>query len=263
MRSRWIYILLILTVFVPSTLSAYRLTEIWEKNYEVEEGALFILQNVNGSIDVEGYGGDRIEVVAEIRIKAASKDKAKKILRKIEFDVEHERGLLRIEADLPKLKKEGLFGLLGSSGPSIAIRYRVRVPKRTDVELRSVNGRVASRSVKGTFLLKTVNGGIGLHSLGGEGTLGTVNGGIDCAIEQFDSGAELSIKSVNGSVKLELPEDAGAELDIKTLNGKIRTDFELNRVRRIKRSRIEGSIGDGDGYINIRTTNGGVTVRSI
>ena len=262
MKLRCFSVILILLVFIPSSLFAYRLHEVWEKSFDVDEEVSLILENVNGSIEVEGWNENRIEIFAKIKVKAGSKNKAKKIFGKIEFDVEHNRDLVRVKADLPKLRKESLFGLFGSSNPSITITYRVKVPRKTALELVSVNGEIAAAGIKGDFFLKTVNGAIDLHSLGGEGGLKTVNGSVFCGLEEFAEGAELKIKTVNGKVNVELPGETGAELDIKTMNGKVRTNFEMNRVRKIKRNRIQGEIGDGDGYIHIRTMNGGVTVRS-
>ena len=262
MKLKYFSIVLILLVFIPSSLFAYRLHEVWEKSFDVDEEVTLILANVNGSIEVEGWNKSRIEIVAKIKVKAGSKNKAKKIFGKIEFDVEHDRDLVRVKAELPKLRKESLFGMFGGSSPSITITYLVKVPLRTDLELASVNGNIDASDIKGDFFLKTVNGAIDLRSLGGEGGLRTVNGSIFCSLDDFAAGAELEIKTVNGGVKVELPDEAGAELDIKTMNGKVRTNFEMNRVRRIKRNRIQGEIGDGEGYIHIRTTNGGVTVRS-
>ncbi|MBN2185163.1 MAG: DUF4097 family beta strand repeat protein [Candidatus Krumholzibacteriota bacterium] len=262
MRSRYFSAVLILLVFMPSSLFAYRLNEVWEKSFDVDEDVSFILENVNGSIEVEGWNKDRIEIFAKIRVKAGSKNKAKKIFDRIEFDVDHDRDMVRVKADLPKLRKESLFGLFGGSSPSITVTYRVKVPRGAELDLVSVNGSVEASGVKGNFLLKTVNGDVVFRSGGGGGGIRTVNGSVYCGLDEFAEGAELQIKTVNGGVKVELPDDAGAELDIKTLNGKVRTNFELNRVKRIRRNRIEGEIGDGEGYIHIRTTNGGVTVRS-
>ncbi|HSG29510.1 MAG TPA: hypothetical protein VLA34_13605, partial [Candidatus Krumholzibacterium sp.] len=70
---------------------AYRLDETWERSFDVDEGAQFGLENVNGAISVEGWDRDEIQVSARIRIKAPSKDRAKKIFRMIEFDVEADR----------------------------------------------------------------------------------------------------------------------------------------------------------------------------
>ncbi len=263
MKSRFFVPVLILIVLLalPSTLCAYRLNRVWERRFEVDEGARLIIENVNGSIDVEGWGNEAIEIVAKIRIKAPSKSNANKIFRKIEFDVDADAGMVDVRADLPRLRRTGLFSFFGESNLSITITYIIKVPYRTNIELESVNGKISVEDVEGMFFLKTVNGSIDIHSPGGEGEIKSVNGGIDCVIKEFPEGGELTIKTVNGGVRVELPDDTGAELDIRTLNGRARTDFDLGRVRKIKRTRIQGEIGDGNGYIYIRTTNGGISVR--
>lgn len=252
-------LLIAATLLIPATLSAYRLEKSWERSFEVEEGVWFKLENVNGSINVEGWDRDRIEIAADVRIKAPSKSEAKKIFERIEFEVEESRDRVSVRALLPKRRFFSFLGF-GDSRTAIKITYTVKVPYTTDLKLESVNGGISVEDVGGEFYLKTVNGHIDSRLLGGEGEIMTVNGGIECVLEEFPEDGRLYIKTVNGGVDLEIPGDTGAELDVKTLNGRARTDFDLSHVKKKKRNRIQGDIGDGNGEITVRTTNGGVRI---
>ncbi|MBN1164125.1 MAG: DUF4097 family beta strand repeat protein [Candidatus Krumholzibacteriota bacterium] len=255
------FILIFLAVFA-SSLSAYQLNDTWEKTFTVREGSKFILENINGSIAVEGWNRDEIEVYAQIKIKAPSKSKAQKILKRIEFEVDSDSGSLYIKARIPKIRQDGLFSFFGSNRTTVNITYSVKVPYRTDLNLESVNGRIMVDEVEGEFRLKSVNGRVKAFSMRGEGDIQTVNGGVDCVMEGFPRGGKLRIRTVNGGISLEIPEDAGARLESRTSNGRIRMDVELSKVKKLKRKRIEGTIGDGDGYIYLQTTNGKISIGS-
>ncbi|MBU8920875.1 MAG: DUF4097 family beta strand repeat protein [Bacteroidales bacterium] len=252
--------ILILAVIVPQQVFAYKLETEWERSFDIGKDPEFILKNVNGRIEVEGWDRDEIWVMAEITIRASSRTKAERIFKKIDFEVDADRHEVFVRADLPKMNSGSFFGLLGGNRESINISYHVKVPYRTHFELESVNGRITVEDVEGIFLVKTVNGGIDLDLEGGAGDISTVNGGIDCDLKRFPIGGELNVKTVNGSVDLNLPDDTGAVLDARTMNGRVRLDFRLKDVSYRKKRKLKGVIGDGDGYINVRTTNGGIDI---
>lgn len=250
----------LLLAAVPGPAVGYRLSERWERSFEVGERPRLVLENVNGPIEVSGWDRPVIEVRAVITVKAASKDKARRIYEEIEFETDHDPERVSVRARLPKLRKDALWG---EGNTSVAVEYTVLVPRRCDLDLESVNGDVEASDVAGAFRLKTVNGAIDLRSRGGQGELGSVNGSIGCRLEAFDEGGELHISTTNGEVDLRLPEGVSAEFDARTLNGRVRIGFDLSRVETKKRSRISGTVGGGDGYVSIRTTNGAITVGSL
>ncbi|UCF05717.1 MAG: DUF4097 family beta strand repeat protein [bacterium] len=256
-------IVLVSLLIIPVSGEAYRLKETWQRSFAVDEGARLTLSNVNGSIDIESWGRNEIEVFAEIKIKAPSKNEARKIYEKLDFDVDASRRRVSIKADLPKIRQSRFWIFSGGDRSSITIHYTVKVPQRTDLDLGAVNGGIAALGVTGTFEVHTVNGGIELGAMRGEGEAHTTNGSVDCEIEEFPAGGDLSLKAVNGSIHLWLPEDAGGRLDAKTINGKIELEFELSDRIRVKRSSVRGVIGKGGGKIQLRTVNGNIELEEL
>ena len=257
MRRHRIVALLLLLLIIPSALSAYRLKQEWTKSFALGEPAEFELRNVNGAIEVTVWERSEISVTAEIQIKAPSKSKANELYEKLKFKVDAGGDRVSIEADLPRIRQVG-FGL--GDHTSIRIRYDVKVPRQTSLKLKTTNGCIEARGVRGAFDLESVNGGVDLWSAGGQGRLKTVNGSITCHLDEFSSGGDLELKTTNGGVELHLPEKAGGDLDAKTVNGRVRLDFALEGEIRVKRSRISGQLGDGGGSINLRATNGNISV---
>jgi DUF4097 and DUF4098 domain-containing protein YvlB len=240
---------------------AFRLTERWERAFDAGQKPRLTVENVNGSIEVTGWDRPVIEVHAGITVKAASKDKARRIFEEIEFEVDHDpAGGVSVHARLPELRKDALRG---EGNTTVAVEYTVRVPHRCDLDLVSVSGDIRASAVAGEFRLISGSGGIDLRSRGGRGELKSVNGSIGCRVETFDEGAELLIKTTNGDVELHLPPQASAELDAHTGNGRVRVGFDLSRVETKKRGRIIGTLGGGGGRISVRTKNGAITIGSL
>ena len=255
--------ILILAVSVPQQVFAYKLETEWQRSFDIGKDPEFFLENVNGHIEVEGWNRNEIRVTAEITIRASSRKKVERIFEKINFEVDADRHEVYVRANLPKNRSGSFFGLFGRNRESINISYHVKLPYRAHFELESVNGRITVDDVEGIFRVKTVNGGIDLELEGGAGDITTVNGGVDCDLKRFPISGELNIKTVNGSVNLNLPDDTGAVLDVGTLNGRVRLDFRLKDVSYRKKRKLKGVIGDGDGYIHVRTTNGSIDIDRI
>jgi DUF4097 and DUF4098 domain-containing protein YvlB len=251
---------MLLLLMVPSALSAYKLKEEWQRDFTVDQPAELVIRNANGNIEVESWDKSEISVTAEIQIKAPSKTKAEELYEKLKFDVDASSSRVAIEADRPRIRQVW-FGLGGHT--SIRIRYYVKVPRQTDLKLKTTNGSVEARGARGAFDLETVNGEIKLLEAGGEGRLKSVNGGIRCHLDEFYENGDLRARTTNGSIKIRLPEDAGAEFDAKTINGSVRLDFTLSGDVRIKRRRISGQLGDGGGNLELRATNGSISVKKI
>ncbi len=259
-RRNIVSLVLVFLLVVPTACSAYKLKETWQRSFEVDEGVEFILRNVNGGIEIEGWDKDEIDVFAEIKIKAPSKSKAEKLYEKLRFDVDAERDRVEIEAKRPRVRQDGLFGGLFGDKSSITIRYTVKVPSRANLEIENTNGGITIEDIEGTFDCHTVNGGITIRSFRGSGVANTVNGGIECAIEDFPGDGDLRLKTVNGGIELWLPDDAGGYLEARTVNGGIDLDIDLKEKVRIKRSSVKGVFGDGDGSVYLKTVNGGISI---
>ena len=141
------------------------------------------------------------------------------------------------------------------------VSYRLTVPARTDLDLRSHNGGITLTGVRGRTEFTTTNGGVTVDDGGGSIHGRTTNGGVKVALtgSQWD-GDGLDVTTTNGGVVLEVPSDYNAHLETGTVNGGVRMDFPV---------RVQGSLGPrafdrprlGGPTIRARTTNGGVVVK--
>ena len=145
-----------------------------------------------------------------------------------------------------------------------------------DLSIDCGSGGVSLASVRGTRLVVDAGSGrltgedvaydrIGLD-LGSGGTrlanvrtrdlkLDSGSGSVDIGLAaDVDN---LRAESGSGSVTLRIPSSLGAELSVDTGSGGIDTDFPIT-IRRRSRSELEGTIGDGQGRIQIDAGSGSV-----
>jgi hypothetical protein len=209
-----------------------------------------------GSVAVDAAPNGGIEVtasdVAEVRLEA-------KVMA-VSATVEEARRLtsaVRVRTS----------GRISATGPSTrdrewwSVSYRLTVPARTDLDLRTHNGGITLAGVRGRTEFETVNGGVKVSDSGGSVRGRTTNGGVKVALTgtQWD-GDGLDVTTTNGGVTLEVPSDYNAHLETATVNGGVHIDFPVRVQGRLDRQ-LSTDLGSGGPTIRAVTTNGGVTVR--
>ena len=158
-------------------------------------------------------------------------------------------------------------GTISATGPDTrdrewwTVSYRLTVPERTDLDLRSHNGGITLTGVRGKTEFTTTNGGVTVNDGGGSMHGRTTNGGVKVALtgSQWD-GEGLDVTTTNGGVTLEVPADYNAHLETGTVNGGVRMDFPVRVQGRLDRE-LSTDLGSGGPTIRARTTNGGVVVK--
>jgi len=92
--------------------------------------------------------------------------------------------------------------------------------------------------------------------------LSTVNGRVEADLERLE-GKRMSLRSVNGTVVVRVPQGAGMQLSAATVHGSIESDFDLP-VRKVGfgpgRS-LKTVIAQGGTEVSLRTVNGGIRLQ--
>ena len=231
-------------------------TETWSRTYKVAPNGRFELINVNGRIVAEATDGADVVVEGRKTAKARTDEAAKELMAKLEIREEVGDSTVRVESRPPRLN--------GFSGHEI--EWTVKVPKGIVVDFRTVNGGVRLNGLTNEIHAKTTNGGVrGEGIVAAKIEASAVNGGID-----FELGAPLKdtdsieFETVNGGVRLGLPEESKATITARCVNGGVhveeltidRDDQSANDHER--RRRLNGTMNGGGAKVNMSTTNGGV-----
>ncbi|HVR43128.1 MAG TPA: DUF4097 family beta strand repeat-containing protein [Thermoanaerobaculia bacterium] len=205
----------------------------------------------NGRIVVEAGAADEIRMVARIRGRGRDRntDPSKLIEATIDGDT------LRIRE---KGSRRSISFFLVRLGDHSEIDFRITVPPRVELAAKTVNGRVEVEGVAGAMKLESVNGRIAVSTPDAEVTATTVNGAIRAEFLRNFRGARL--RTVNGSIAVEVPADASLDLDIRQVNGSFRTDLPVV-VDSSGRTGTRGSLHGGQFPLEIDTVNGSVRLR--
>lgn len=197
----------------------------------------------NGGISVAGSSVETIQLRVKVNARGAG---AEELARQVEIVTDD-----TIRAVGPK----------GDRNRHWSVSYRLSVPREKDLDLRSTNGGISIRSVKGRLEFETQNGGVTLDDVAGEVLGRTTNGGLKVSLsgDRWD-GSGLDVKTTNGGVVLAVPRDYNAELETGTVNGGIRLDFPVEVSGQLK-NKLETTLGEGGAPVRIRTTNGGVRLK--
>jgi len=146
-----------------------------------------------------------------------------------------------------------------SFGNETRVDYELRVPASVALDLRTVNGRIATHGVDGEMKAVTVNGRVNIDTPGSsEVEAHTVNGRIEARFAKSFQGATL--KTVNGGVTAVLPLTASFTGDFSQVNGDIEAAFPLNIHSHPGSRRVSGEVNGGRYELRITTVNGDIKI---
>ena len=216
--------------------------QIFEHTYPLQRGGQFTLQNVNGSVRVEGWDRDEVEVHA---VKTSENDP--RDVNLVAIEVESRPGEVQVHTRYPD-----------GAGAGVAVEYVVQVPNRVLLgSVGTVNGSVSVSGVQGEGELRSVNGDVNVSDSSGRFSAHTTNGDLHLDLRHLDTGAPMNLETVNGSVVLGLPSDASADLNVRNMNGDVRSDVPVTSTAALPGARtFHGRLGHGGGEISLRTVNG-------
>jgi len=248
------------TLSVACSYSSVTLTEIFEEEYDFQPGGQFSLSNVNGPVIVEDWSEAKVKIWAEKMVKARNRQLAQEVLEETKIEVHRTANRIQVKVHAPR---GGFFDWIFGRKANISIRFHIWLPKRADMTIKTVNGRIKATGVQGESFLKTVNGRIRLQDLQGKIDGKVVNGAIECELGEASSLRKIALETVNGSIRLAIPEDLQADVSARTVNGNIDVDFpaRIHEKRRFTTKRVEAIINGGGIPIRLETVNGSISIR--
>ncbi|MCU0642763.1 MAG: DUF4097 family beta strand repeat-containing protein [bacterium] len=249
------------SLIVTGVLVADTHTREFKKVLDFQSNGMIEVKTTNGNIEITSWDKNAVEIRAEIKVKANSRREAEQLLDKVEILIDKNGDRIAIEPDYPRKQGgDGFIDWIFGSGSSVVVNFTIRVPKESDLNLRSTNGRVFVSEVNGELTMKTTNGGIEAEGIQGSATGSTTNGSIALQANQFQNDDSIALHTTNGSIRLTLSSSIKANIKASTVNGSIRTDFPVTVSGRINRKSLSGSINGGGGSIELETVNGSITI---
>ena len=233
----------------------------YDDTFEVGESPRVVVNNVNGNVRCEVGQDNAVRVQATLRNAEAVDYRAVQKGDTITVDVKT-RGT------------RSLLGFLGRSGRTDLI---VISPRRSGLELKVMNGAIeadgfegaaAASAQSGKITLigcdgavraRSTNGAIDLENARGSIDAATMNGPLNYAGEMLP-GSENRLKTMNGQVRVTLLGTPSLRIDASCSHGRISSEFPGLTVSGQVGRRLEGTLGDGEAKLAVRTMNGSISI---
>jgi DUF4097 and DUF4098 domain-containing protein YvlB len=237
--------LLVLVLAVAWAVPSYAISKEFNQSYPLQPGGSFELQNVNGTVDVQGWDRNEIEVHAVKTAKQKESD-----LERVSIDVDAKPNVVSIITRYPQ-----------NEGVEVAVEYLIHVPHGARVEhVGTVNGTLRISGVETVEDLHTVNGNIEVFEAGGSVRAHTTNGNVRLELARLQEKTGAIAETTNGSLVLAVPSDVQADVEARCLNGNFFSELPITLESTQRPREVHGKLGHGGAPIHLRTVNGGIRV---
>jgi DUF4097 and DUF4098 domain-containing protein YvlB len=235
--------LLVLLLAVVWAAPSYAISKEFNQSYPLQPGGSFELQNVNGTVEVQGWDRNEVEVHAVKTAKAKESD-----LERVSIDVEARPDAVSVTTRYPQ-----------NEGVEVAVEFTVHVPHAAHVEhVGTVNGTLRISDIESVEDLHTVNGNIEVFEAGGNIHAHTTNGSVHLELAHLKSKNDATAETTNGSLVLAVPSDTQADLEARCLNGNFSSELPIALESSQRPREVRGKLGGGGAPIHLRTVNGGI-----
>lgn len=224
------------------------------KSFPVQQGntpAVLAVYNVNGSVKVEGYAGNQVQIEADQVISADDKETLEEGKKEFKLGFEQVGDSVVVYITSPFDSRPDRWR--NNNGYHridyhYNVNFTIKVPMQMNLDVSTVNqGEVTVKDVAGDKLkVHNVNGGIQLIHVKGTTVARTVNGDVEVGYASNPMAAS-TYNTINGNIKVNYQPGFSGDLQFKSMHGDFYTDFD-NTVLPASVSHNEEHRGNGTVY---------------
>lgn len=225
------------------------------REFVIQQDDLDLDASPNGSVSVKRWERDDVLVRARVESQARTRRRAQEMQDEI-----------RVEVDGGDIRATRDGSDWGHDGEWSSVSYEVFAPRRTDLQIRTLNGAALVHGIEGDVDVQSLNGAIALSQMAGDVRARSVNGSVSVDLSgRAWAGRGVEATTTNGSVSLKVPRDFSARLRARTQVGRIALSG-LDVVQHDRRrgqwmgDQIETQIGRGGASVELTTVNGSVRI---
>jgi DUF4097 and DUF4098 domain-containing protein YvlB len=224
-----------------------------------------------GEVVITGADTAECNVSAKIKGGAPTADEAQQLVEQTKITLQPQGNTLVIKIDKPDLK----------NNRSLGVDFNITVPFKTAINCKTSYGKIKLENITGDVDALTSFGEIDVDTLNGKIRLDTSYGKIDCtAVTTGDFVAKTSFGKVKvafsdscppdmkakietsyGQIHTKIPSCFAGQVTVETSFGSIRSDLPITVKGEIGKSHIRGTIGQGSGILNLKTSFGNVSIK--
>ncbi len=201
------------------------------KQFTVKTGtAILAVYNLEGSITVEGYAGDKVVIDVDQTIAAPSKDILEQGKKEVKLGFDQVGDSVAAYMQYPWDTRPHDWREWDGNNRDIEYRchltYTIKVPYSSNLRVSTINdGDISVKDVTGTLIVNNINGGIDIANARGVTKAHTINGNLTVTYKSNPPAAS-SYYTLNGKLTAVFQSDLSADLQFKSMNGAFYTDFD-------------------------------------
>ncbi len=231
----------------------------------------FTLDAINGTVEIIGRSDRNIvEIWGERIAESDSRRDAENYLDRLDVEVTQRTEEIFVQTLQPN----------DTHGRNLIVHYFVRIPKSWDVEayltngemtIKNLTGYVDAELTNGEFNLESVANTVDINMTNGNMFLNDVRGSVDADVTNGNIDTRMilpafgtcNMNTVNGQIRLYIPESTSAEFSANVTNGTISlNNLDPQDLQSTLRSK-SGVLGSGEGEIDLKTVNGNIIINGL
>jgi beta-lactamase regulating signal transducer with metallopeptidase domain len=205
-----------------------------EQTIDLPAGTVLEVTNEVGSINVRGTDEPGGRVVAVVKAKADTMDKAKQIAGQVKLVVTPADGKVLVSTTKPEVENQG-------KGPGYEVALEVTVPREVQIRVSQAVGSIRLTNLRGSVEASAKVGSIQATNVSGR----------------------VALSADVGSIEVVAPKDLSAKVQAKANIGSIQSDLplEVAKPRGVATgSSASGTIGGGEGELSLKTNVGSIRI---
>lgn len=200
------------------------------KEFTVANNSFMAIYNLQGSIKVEGYEGNKVIIDIDERITAKNQTEIEKGKNEVQLGFDQNGDSLILFTKYPYDTRPRTIWKKAEWNKEVHytlhLNYVVKVPKSLNITVSTVNeGEVYVANVNGRIKANNVNGGIALKNVMAAQDVNTVNGNVKINYLALPP-ENAKYYTLNGDLEVVFPANFSADCQLKTFNGEFFTDFD-------------------------------------
>jgi hypothetical protein len=239
------------------------------ENIDFGAGGTFSINgSPNGSISIEGWQKNAVEITAEIEVQAENETDLALLAQTNTFVLDENFGHITVQSvgtnDKSYLKSVAKKFPKNLLTMPFRIDYKIKVPSYCDLEINGGRGDLSLSNVEGLIKINVLETNAKLNLVGGALVATFGSGTIDVTIPTRGwRGRSADIQLASGTMNVFLPPNLSAEIDAKVLrSGQIQNLYQTLKPRdRTKFTDRLISAKAGNGGANLAFTVGDGTLK--
>lgn len=235
-------------------------------------GTVSVIGAPNGSIEIEGWAKNEIEISAEIEVQAANESDLAQLAQVVGFVIDsgvistrivsvgtHDKKYLKsVSKKFPKYLLEMPF----------RIDYKIKVPIYCDLEIDGGVGDLTLSKVEGTMKIKYLETNAKMDLIGGMVMASFGKGNIDITMPNSTwRGRNVDVQLISGTMNVQMSPNLNAELDAEVLrSGQIENSLKVLKKRdrtEFTNKLISAKAGGGGATLSFTVGDGNLKLSAI